>query len=59
MVYELEQVLIVTFFQMKKAAVVVSVTCPEAMLALCFSTLLVMCLMKRLGQHLGKLLSTI
>ena len=28
----------------------VDVTCSEAMLALCFSTLLVRCLMKRLGR---------
>ena len=28
----------------------VDVTCSEAMLALCFSTLLVKCLMKRLGR---------
>ena len=38
----------------KVAAVVpvtsVEETCSEAMLALCFSTLLVLCLMKRLGR---------
>ena len=39
----------------EKVAVVVpvtsvEVTCCEAMLALCFSTLLVKCLMKRLGR---------
>ena len=28
----------------------VEITCSEAMLALCFSTLLVECLMKRLGR---------
>ena len=44
-----------TFSNEKKVAVVVAVervevTCSEAMLALSFSTLLVKCLMKRLGE---------
>ena len=47
--------LIVTLSNEEKVAVVVpvssvEVTCPEAMLALSFSTLLVRCLMKRLGR---------
>ena len=44
-----------TFLDEEKVAAVVSVssvevTCSEAMLALCFSTLLVKCLMKILGR---------
>ena len=44
-----------TFSNKKKVAVVVPVTsivvtCSDAMVALCFSTLLVRCLMKRLGR---------
>ena len=44
-----------TFSNEEKVAVVVpvtsvEVTCSKAMLALCFSTLLVMCLMKILGM---------
>ena len=44
-----------TFLNEEKVAVVVPVTCveatcSEAMLALCFSTLLVKCLMKRQGR---------
>ena len=44
-----------TFLDEEKVAVVVpltsvEVTCSEAMLALSFSTLLVKCLMKRLGR---------
>ena len=44
-----------TFLNEEKVAVVVPVTnveltCSEAMLALCFSTLVVNCMMKRLGR---------
>ena len=44
-----------TFSNEEKVAIVipvtsVDVTCSEAMLALCFSTLLVKCFMKRLGR---------